>query len=153
MNKLKNNTLLISGAVVVKKAQNGRKYWFLVRQSEDEGWEIPKVVVRKGESSVRASIRMTGEQGGITAQALEEAGRSGGSTTLNGKVVPRRSIYYLMLFKASGEILGFLEHGWFEYASARKKISTKTEKDMLKQANQEYGKWLKEQEKIRKGIV
>ena len=100
MNKMKNNTLLVSGAVVVKKAQNGRNYWFLVRQSEDEGWEIPKVVVRKGESSVRASIRMTGEQGGITAQVLEEAGRSGGSTTLNGKVVPRRSIYYLMLFKA-----------------------------------------------------
>ena len=96
---------------------------------------------------------MTGEQGGITARVLEEAGRSGGSTTFNGKVVPRRLIYYLLLFKNSGEILGFVEHGWLEYANARKKLSSKTEKDMLKQAKKEFENWQKEQIKERKGII
>jgi len=147
MNKMLNNALLVSGAVVVKRAKSGRHYWFLVKQSDEEGWEIPKTVVRKGESSVRASIRMTGEQGGMNAKVLEEVGRSGGSTTLKGKVVPRRLIYYLLQFEASGEVLGFVEHGWLEYKNARKKVTSKSEKEMLKQAKTIYEKWKKEQEK------
>jgi ADP-ribose pyrophosphatase YjhB (NUDIX family) len=145
---MRNNQVLVSGAVVYKKAKNGRRYWLIAKQSEDDKWEIPKVVVRKGESSVRAAIRMMGEVGGMSAKVLEEAGRAGGSTTIRGKVVPKRHLYYLMVQKSAGEMLGFNDHAWVAYAKAVRKLSLKREKEMLKNAKKELLQWLKKREKM-----
>lgn len=143
---MRNNQLLISGAVVFKRTRNGKIYWLIVKQGDDK-WEIPKVTVRKGESSVRASLRMMGEQAGMNARVLEEAGRSGGSTTVNGKVIPRRHIYYLIVQKSVGEIIGFNEHAWHDYKKAMKALSLKKEKEILKQAKKELDLWMKERNK------
>jgi hypothetical protein len=43
------------------------------------------------------------EQMDMDTQVLEEAGRAGGSATINGKVVPQRHLYYIMLFKEKEE--------------------------------------------------
>jgi len=138
--------VLVSGAIVFKKGR-GKSRWLITKQAEGEGWEIPKVVVRKGESSVRASLRMMGEQGGMTTQVLEEAGRAGGVTTINGKALPQRYLYYLMVLLAPpGEAIGFAEHKWFEYAKAVRKLSSKREQTMLRQARKEYRVWKKNME-------
>ena len=81
------NLVLVSCAIVVKEERRKLK-WFLVRQSADGDWEIPKVVVKKVESSVRAALRIMGEQGGMSVKVLEEVGRTGGVVTMNGKVLP-----------------------------------------------------------------
>jgi hypothetical protein len=57
---MKPKTLLISSAIVYKKPDN-KALWFIIRQNEENGWEIPKTTVRRGESSVRAVIRMMGD--------------------------------------------------------------------------------------------
>jgi hypothetical protein len=89
-------------------------------------------------------LRMMGEQGGMGTQILEEAGRAGGVATVNEKTVPRRYIYYLMVQKSgSKEVLGFDEHLWLEYAKAVRKLSSKRERAMLRQARQELRKWEK----------
>jgi ADP-ribose pyrophosphatase YjhB (NUDIX family) len=136
--------VLVSGAIVFKE-NRGRKRWFLVKEGdeEDSEWEIPKILVRKTESSARAAIRLMAEQGSMDAKVLEEAGRAGGSTTVNGKVVPQRYLYYLMVLKGAGEVLGFEDHGWFEYANAVRKLRSKRERLMIKQARQELRKWEK----------
>ena len=135
--------VLVSGAVVFKKGR-GKSRWFITKQAEDDGWEIPKVVVRRGESSVRAALRMMGEKGGMTTQVLEEAGRAGGVTTINGKTLPQRYLYYLMILTAPpGEVIGFAAHKWFEYAKAVRKLSSKRERTMLRQARKEYRIWHK----------
>ena len=142
---MKNDKVLVSGAIVFKEYR-GRLTWLIVKKNEENGWEFPKVVVRKGESSVKAVIRMMGEQAGIGAKVLEEAGRAGGSTSINGRVVPQKNIYYLMMQNSAGEILGFESHKWLEYAKAMRKLSSKREKVIMKQAKKELTAWKKEQD-------
>ena len=138
-----NSVVLISCAVLFKTVR-GKDVWFLVRQSEEGKFEIAKTVARKGESSVRASLRMIGEQGGITGKVLEEAGRAGGVTSVNNKVLPQRHIYYLMsLVDEEGEAIGFEEFVWLEYSAAIRKLSSKRERAMLKQARKELAAWRK----------
>ena len=147
---MNNKRVLISGACVVKNG-SGKPKWFVIRHNESDGWELPKIVVRKTESSVRAALRMMGEQGGMKTRVLEEAGRAGGVTTVNGKTLPQRHLYYLMIHRAdSGELIGFKEYKWLEYAHAVRKLPSKRERQMLKGAREEYKKWKKERKKRRK---
>src|SRR3990172_3157361 len=129
---MRKDTVLMSVAVVYKRGGGVR--WFVVQQGQDSDWELPKTSVRKAESSVRASIRAMAEMGGMKAKVLEEAGRSGGSAVVNNKSVPVRHLYYLMVRKDGGEVLGYANHAWLEYAKAVKKLSTKRDRTMLKQA-------------------
>jgi ADP-ribose pyrophosphatase YjhB (NUDIX family) len=144
---MKENAVLISGAVVFKKLKNGKEQWLLIKQPQDSEWEIPKVAVRKGESSVRAVIRYMAESGGMNARVLEEVGRVGGSITINKKVLPRRLIYYLMIQKSSGEVLGFEDVMWLNLKKAQKKLSTKKEVEILKQADNVLKEWVKKRAK------
>jgi len=155
MNK---DLVLISGAIVYR-ATKGKKRWFLAKQSGEDGdWEIPKIIVRKAESSARGAMRLMLEQMDMDTQVLEEAGRAGGSATISGKVVPQRHLYYIMLFKEKEEeeeekrekkeeveeiVIGFDDHGWFEYAQAVRKLRSKRERLMLKQGRKELRKWEK----------
>lgn len=145
----KNSRMLTAGAVVFKRLDNKKVQWFVVKNSEEESWEIPKTVVRKGESSVRAALRMMGEQAGMTTRILEEAGRYSTSIAVNGKMTPKQFIYYLMLFKSSGEVLAFDEFNWLDFGKAIKKLDSKKEKDMLRGAKEELDKWIKERQKKR----
>jgi ADP-ribose pyrophosphatase YjhB (NUDIX family) len=141
------SVVLIGAACVVREGKN-KKHWLLVKQNKDDIWEIPKTVVRKGESSARSVIRMTAEKGGMTTKIIEEAGRAGGATTINGKNLPQRTLYYLMVLKnASKETLGFYEAEWFEYAKAVRNLPSKRERMMLKSARETHRKWLKESRK------
>lgn len=140
---MKNNQqILVSGAIVFKDYR-GKRQFLLVRHKEKSDWEIPKVTVRKGESSVRASIRLTGEQAGMNARVLEEAGRASGAATINGKVVQQKFYYYLMVQRAGGEIMGFEEFDWLTYPDALKRLPLKREKDMLRSAKGVLKTWEK----------
>lgn len=135
MNNNKNKTILISGATIYQKGED-KTLWFIVKQNEETGWELPKTTVRRGESSVRAVIRQMGEQGGMRAKVLEEVGRSAGSTVINGKVIPQKYLYYLMVQKGSNEVLGFHEYEWLDYAKVLKRLTTKKEQSMLEKARE-----------------
>ena len=89
------------------KVYRGKTSWFLVKQTDESEWELPKTIVRRGESSVRSVIRLMGEQAMVTAKVLEETGRTASVIKLNGKPVGQRIIYYLMAFKDASEILAF----------------------------------------------
>lgn len=144
------NLIIVSGAVVFKDAGRKRR-WFIIKQHEEDNWEIPKVVVRKTESSVRAALRMMGEQGGMTTKVIEEAGRAGGVTTVNGRALPQRYIYYLMALNSGlGEALGFEDSSWLEYAKAVRKLSSKRERAFLKAARQGLRKWERQRKSEKK---
>jgi 8-oxo-dGTP pyrophosphatase MutT (NUDIX family) len=147
MNNKNNQQVLIGGAIVFRD-NRGKRQYLLVRQNGNGDWEIPKVTVRKGESSVRSVIRMTSEQGGMTARVLEEVGRATGVAVVNGKSIPQKYYYYLMLQKGGvSELIGFAEFKWLEYGDALKKISLKREKEMLKSAREVLKQWEKEYNK------
>lgn len=141
MNAKNNQQTLIGGAIVFKDTRTKRQY-LLVKTKEDGDWEIPKVTVRRGESSVRAVIRLTGEQGGITARVLEEAGRFVGNTVINGNAVSQKYYYYLMLQKGGpSEMIGFNEFKWMESPDILKKLVSKKEKEMFKSAKEVLKEW------------
>jgi len=151
---MKTNLVLISGAVVFRRLKNGKEHWLCVKLSQDSDWEIPKVLVRKGESSVRAAIRYMAESGGMNARVLEEVGRMGGSTVINGKIVPRRYIYYLMMERSAGENLSIEQMEWHDLKKTQKMLPLKKEKEMLKQASKVLKEWRKKraQKKLTKGL-
>lgn len=144
MNAPKINPQLAIGGAVVFRDSRGKRQWLLAKQNEDSDWEIPKVTVRKGESSVRSVIRLTSEQGGMTTRVLEEAGRTTGNTVINGKPVSQKYYYYLMFQKSGAiEIVGLGDFQWLEYAKAMKKLNLKREKEMLKAAKDVLKEWEK----------
>ena len=139
----KNQQISIGGAIILRD-NHGKKQYLIVQQKEDEDWEIPKVTVRRGESSVRAVIRMTTEQAGMSTRVLEEAGRTSGSTIVNGKSVQQKYYYYLMIQKAGGaDIIGFADFKWVEFGDAVKKVALKRDKEMLKSAKDVLKEWEK----------
>ncbi len=140
----KNNQQIVIGGAIVFRDYRGKRQYLLVKTKEDSDWEIPKVIVRKGESSVRSVIRLTGEQGGMTTRVLEEVGRSMGTTILNGKSIPQKYYFYLLLQKGgSSDLIGFLEFKWLEYGDAVKKVILKREKDMFKLSREVLKLWEK----------
>ena len=144
------NLVLISGAVLFS-SKDHKLEWFIVKETGGDGWEIPKIAVRKGESSVRAALRLMGEKGLMTTRVIEEAGRAGGVTNMNGKTLPQRHIYYLMILKSlSKDAAGFGEFLWLDYSKAVRKISSKRERLILKQARDVYKEWRKQRKAKRK---
>jgi len=138
----KNNQQMSIGGAIVFRDYRGKRQFLLVKTKEDGDWEIPKVTVRRGESSVRSVIRLTGEQGGITARVLEEAGRYSGNTVINGKAVSQKYYYYLMLNKGGpSDMIGFYTIKWLQASDVTKKLTAKKEKEMFKGAKQVLKEW------------
>lgn len=141
----KNNNISIGGAVVYKEGRGKRYYWIVA--DKEGNWEIPKVTVRRGESSVRAVIRMTSEIVGMNARILEEVGRHSAVVLVNGKATPQRTYYYLLLLNAVGEIMGFEKYQWMDFKKATTALELKREKDALRGAEELIKKWEKERKK------
>lgn len=137
--------ILIGGAVVFKEGKG--KNLFLLSKNNDGEFEILKSTVRRGESSVRAVIRYTSEQGNMNTRVLDEVGRGTSVGTVNNKSVTYKYIYYLLFFKAGAEIAGIGDISWFDYATAAKKLKLKREKDMLKIASGMVKEWEKNKKK------
>ncbi|MBU0999742.1 NUDIX domain-containing protein [Patescibacteria group bacterium] len=141
----KNNNISIGGAIVYKEGRSKRSYWIVA--DKEDNWEIPKVTVRRGESSVRATIRMTSEIVGMNAKVLEEVGRHSAVVLVNGKTIPQKTYYYLLQLKTAGEIMGFEKYRWMDFKKATKAVELKREKEALKSAEELIKKWEKERKK------
>jgi len=124
---------LVSAVAVYKKSGEDI-LWFLVKTKEDSEWEVPKTVARAGESSVRASVRALSEQGGMRIKVLEEIGRHGGAAKVGEKIVTQRTIYYLVAHKEGEEVLGYVASEWTPHNVAIRKVASKLDKEMLKEA-------------------
>ncbi len=143
--KNNNGEILIGGAVIFKEGRG--KNHFLLSKNNDGEWEILKSTVRRGESSVRAVIRFTSEQGNMNARVLDEIGRGTGAGIVGNKSITFKYIYYLMFYKTGAEIMGIGDYSWFDYSQASKKLKLKREKDMLKTANVMIKEWEKKRKK------
>jgi len=143
----KRQSVSTGGAIIFKDYRKRRKY-LLVKQEEDDNWEIPKITVRRGESSVRSVIRMSGEMAGLSVKVLEEAGRASGAITVNGKVLPQKYYYYLMVLKDGGSNpIGFADAKWMDYSKALKTLKLKRERNIFKDAKKILKEWEKQQKK------
>ncbi|MFH1971732.1 MAG: hypothetical protein ABIJ05_05125 [Patescibacteria group bacterium] len=137
-----------TGGAIIFKDYRGRRTYLLTKQNKEDNWEIPKIMVRKAESSVRSVIRMSGEMAGMNVKVLEEAGRASGAITLNGKILPQKYYYYLMVLKDGGsDPIGFADAKWMDYSKTLKTLKLKREKDIFKDAKKVLREWEKQQKK------
>ncbi len=134
---MKEDIVLHGAAVIFKKPEGAREpLWFLVKNGEEVEWSIPKTLVRRGESSVRAVIRMTQEQASMPTKVLEEVGRSSQISKDGGKVANHKTIFYLMASREGGEIMGFTEYKWATYKECLKLVKAKKDTNMIEDARE-----------------
>lgn len=139
--------VLIAGATVYKT--RGKKYsWLLIKNPSDGEWQLPKGVVRRAESSVRATIRMLSEMTGLRARVLEEVGRTTSTTAKNKRSATRRTIYYLMQQRGKDSEISPSKTLWADLARARTKLKTATERRMLSQARSVLLVWQKDTQNL-----
>lgn len=133
---------LTSGAVVYRgKGDNAQ--WF-VTKSKDGTYELPKVQVRPGESSVQAILRFLRESAGVKGTVLEEAGRTRAKVSVNGKMQAVQLIFYLLRGDDSREVGPiYLEGEWIPYIKMRRRLALVREQKILSQANATLREWRK----------
>ena len=129
------NILYVGTALIAKKRTVNGYTWLLVKTKPESEWEFPKSVARKGESSVRATIRMTQEQFFMNAIVLQEADRFTGKASEEEKALEKMTLFYLMLHKSGGDdISGFTDHKWFDEKALAKKLTSKKEINAFQKA-------------------
>lgn len=133
---MKDEIILFGAAVIFKKNEGREPQWFLTKSGDNPDWELPKTIVRRGESSVRAVIRMTQEQASMPTKVLEEIGRNTQVVKESGKVSNHKTIYYLMASREGGEIMGFSEYKWCNYRESQKLLKSKKDQNMLEDARE-----------------
>ena len=141
---------ILKGAGAIFKDKDHKITWLLVRYDKSGDWVVPETRAAKKESSVSSIIRLMGESMGMRVRVLEEAGRSHSRTKVGNRTVHVSTIYYVIMYKAGEELLGFAEAEWFTLAQAVRKLRTQTEKKMLRNAQVIYKKWKKERDARRK---
>ncbi|MDO8503857.1 MAG: hypothetical protein Q7S60_04180 [bacterium] len=135
---------LVAG-IVAYRDKKGQTEWFVVKTNPLSGWELPKMDARRGESSVRAGIRMMDEIG-ESARVLEEAGRATVSTKSNGESVDQKIIFYLARRSTEGMVaIREVEGKWIPYASAKRSLTLVREQRIIQQANAVLKIWIREQ--------
>lgn len=137
--------VLIGGALVFR--DRGKKTsWLLVKPEDDNEWQLPKGLVYREESSVRAVMRTLGKIAGLRSAIIEEVGRTNSTTTRKGASLARRVIYYLVQIRGKaeeGEMSMPIKLQWLEFASAKSKLGTANEKKMLSEARIMLSEWRK----------
>lgn len=128
---------LVAGATLFKR-RNGLPVWLVVKTDSKGQWELPKGLVRRGESSVGSILRAMREDAGLIMEVLEEAGR----TTISAE----KAIFYL------GERISaipaenvYKQEKWLPYMQAKKSLGLEREKKMLVQANEVLKEWTRRQ--------
>lgn len=127
---------LITAATVFRK-KKGQIEWLIFKSDPKAPGYLPKGIVKRGESSVGAILRILREDIGMTVEVLEESGRITSSTNKEGARVNERTIYYLIEQSelADKEMLqrSGLTQKWGEYAQVARLLPDK-ERKMLTQA-------------------
>lgn len=133
--------VLIGGALMFRE-RGGKTSWLVVKPEKNDEWQLPKGLVYREESSVRAVIRTLGKLAGLRSAVLEEVGRINSTTTSKGSPLARRIIYYLVQLRGKLEVDDVpVKLQWLEFVSAKSKLGTQAEKKMLIQARDVLSQW------------
>lgn len=135
--------VLVSGAVVFR-TRGEKVSWLIIKPGNDDVWQLPKSVVRRGESSVRTAIRVLAEMAGLRVRVIEEAGRTTITSRRKGGSLSKKLIYYLVLQKGKDDAnKNGTKISWVDFTRARDKLAS-SEKRILIQAKQALIEWQKQ---------
>lgn len=128
---------------------NTKTEWLVTKTDKDSEWELPKSLVRRGESSVSALIRAMQDDMGLKGRIIEEAGRNSLVKKVDGEQVNEKHLYYVARTSVADETNGkFAEKKWTQFSRAQKLLGSVREQKILQLAQEVLKECRKENKKI-----
>jgi len=125
-----------SAGGVVYKFENGDLKVLLISTKEGRAWALPKGLIEKGENPEKTALREIKEETGIEGEIVDELGETSYWFVLEGEKYFKTVKYFLVKY-TGGEINPQWEISsaeWFSPDEAIKKLTYKTDKEILKKA-------------------
>ena len=113
----------------------------MIIKNEEEKWSLPKIDVRRGQSSVMALLRFVRETLEIQVLVLEEAGRITLSRGSNGN--ESEKLLFYLLQQQEREPRTPRDGKWLSCSVAKKRLALLREQKMLQQASDVLRVWRK----------
>ena len=123
-----------AGGVVVRQSGDRREF-LLVRARRSQAWVFPKGHVEEGESLEQTAVREVGEEAGVDADVIGEAGvtefRAGGERV--------SAIYFVMRYRGETPINEGRKRRWCAFDEARHRLTYDNLKLLLDAADRVLG--------------
>lgn len=119
------------------KDEDGNFEWVIIKPSGRNQWRLPKGIIDKGETSLKAAEREVEEEAGIDVEVLGKIGQDKYFYVLGKDRIYKIVTYFLMRYikEAKGPLSWETEQIlWLPYEEAFEKLSFKGEKEILKKA-------------------
>jgi len=127
-----------AGGVVFRNV--GKKNQFLlIKPAGINRWQLPKGLIKNGESSKQTALREVKEEGGVEAKIVEKLGDSRYFFVWEGKKIFKSVAYFLMKYTKitkDGHDNEVDEAKFFPFEKANKILTFKDDKGMVKKANE-----------------
>ncbi len=133
----------ISAGLIVFRKEDNKIYYLLLHKEAHgiykEGWDFPKGLVERGEDYIKTAIRETKEEAGISKLNIIE----GFNEEINfffkrdNELISKTVKYFLAATDQKKVKISFEHSGyeWLGYNDAIKRLTSKTSKEILKNAN------------------
>lgn len=134
---------LFSAGGIVYRIEKGQPEVLLIATKKGTVWALPKGIVEKGEDPERAALREIKEETGVSGKIVDTAGEVSYWFSMEGEKFFKTVKYFIVEY-TQGEINPSWEIDraqWFNAEEALKKITYKTDREILKRAMEKiYGK-------------
>ncbi len=127
---------IFSAGGVVYRFENGDLKILLISTKEGKAWALPKGLIEKGETSEETALREIKEETGISGKIVDKIGETSYWFVMEGEKYFKTVKYFLVEY-TGGEITPQWEINsaeWFKAEEAIKKITYKTDREILKKA-------------------
>ncbi len=129
--------LYSSGGVVFKKDDKSKVKWLIIKPAGRNEWRLPKGLIEKSETSVKAAMREVEEESGVKAAIKEKVGIIQYFYSQDGEKILKEVIFFLMEY-LEGDLNNHDEEvdkaKFVTFDEAYKRLTYETEKDILSQA-------------------
>ncbi|MBI4028953.1 MAG: NUDIX domain-containing protein [Candidatus Blackburnbacteria bacterium] len=127
-----------SGGTAYRQSSSNTE-WLLIKPTGKNRWQLPKGWIDKGETSREAALREVHEESGVEGELGEKVDTITIFFAENGERVIKKVDFYLVKYlkdTKEGHDWETEEVVWLPYEAAFEKLTFKSEKEVLKKANE-----------------
>ena len=111
-------------------------------KNKNEGWELPKGTVEKGENHEETALREVREESGVDARIVKYIGKSQYSFNVSNDTIQKEVHWYLMTansyYSKPQREEFFFDSGYYKIHEAYHLLKYQNEKQILEKAYNEY---------------